>query len=583
VIVGRALRAIAVAIAVAGLADPTWTRERPVRQAMTVVLADVMPDAAQALIDDLRDEYDVSEVRYRGSANPACPAAGGCILVTSRVVPERMTSGAVVLGALRVDSRPASKVVIIRVDTPAAAHLNAASQLRVQLRGTAAGTSRISVLDEGAVVGAASHEWRTASPSQPEYASVLVDWVPLGSGMRRLRVHVSPAGAGSAVKPLAEGNSEDADAFADVGVDVRIDPIAVLIYEPEVTWLGTFVRRALAGDPRFVVHGEARLAPGAAVRRGQLTALTVDALDQTGVVIVAAPDALTAADVDLLERFVRVRGGSVILLPDRRPSGVVTRLLPPIARERRGQQPQPVGSLRASELLVFEANTGVSILESAGNEPVIVSRALGRGRVVISGALDAWRHRDASGQFGRFWAALAADAAAAAGPSISAVVGSPVMNRGERTTVTIETRSLRAPPGAVDVQAQVICATGEQPVRVWPGARPGTYEGTIVADGSGACRVHARVGERQVAARLVITNQVERPFSEAALEAAIGAHGGIVADGGDHARLAARARDQLPARRENRPTHPFRSPWWIAPFAACLGGEWFLRRRRGLR
>ena len=28
---------------------------------------------------------------------------------------------------------------------------------------------------------------------------------------------------------------------------------------------------------------------------------------------------------------------------------------------------------------------------------------------------------------------------------------------------------------------------------------------------------------------------------------------------------------------------PMRSAWWLAPFAACLGGEWYLRRRRGLR
>ena len=36
-----------------------------------------------------------------------------------------------------------------------------------------------------------------------------------------------------------------------------------------------------------------------------------------------------------------------------------------------------------------------------------------------------------------------------------------------------------------------------------------------------------------------------------------------------------------PAVRAER--RPMRSLWWLAPFVACLGGEWWLRRRRGLR
>ena len=29
--------------------------------------------------------------------------------------------------------------------------------------------------------------------------------------------------------------------------------------------------------------------------------------------------------------------------------------------------------------------------------------------------------------------------------------------------------------------------------------------------------------------------------------------------------------------------YPMRSPWWLLPFVACVGGEWWLRRRAGLR
>jgi hypothetical protein len=36
---------------------------------------------------------------------------------------------------------------------------------------------------------------------------------------------------------------------------------------------------------------------------------------------------------------------------------------------------------------------------------------------------------------------------------------------------------------------------------------------------------------------------------------------------------------------ERRPEtrHPMRSWWWLFPFAGCLAGEWWLRRRAGLR
>jgi hypothetical protein len=38
-----------------------------------------------------------------------------------------------------------------------------------------------------------------------------------------------------------------------------------------------------------------------------------------------------------------------------------------------------------------------------------------------------------------------------------------------------------------------------------------------------------------------------------------------------------------PAAAEAVQRYPMRSPWWIAPFALCLGVEWWDRRRQGLR
>ncbi len=59
--------------------------------------------------------------------------------------------------------------------------------------------------------------------------------------------------------------------------------------------------------------------------------------------------------------------------------------------------------------------------------------------------------------------------------------------------------------------------------------------------------------------------------------------GGVVVPERDVVRVieglrAGRATDRVPEMR-----HPMRSSWWMFPFVACLAGEWWLRRRGGLR
>jgi hypothetical protein len=579
----RALRFAAVAIAIAGLADPTWTRERPVRQPLTLVSIDAPPGAAAGLAAQLVDDYDVAHITDRGSDSAACPSSGGCVLVSSGRVPHRITAGAAVIGALRVGSDAARRVRITAVEASPLAHLSASAALRVHLQSNGARTTRIRVIDEGAVVGTEVHEWPAAGQDRHEATVVVVPWAPLAPGVRRLRIEARESTAGT-VAPLAEGRAGEPDDSADIGVEVETDPIPLLFYEPEATWLGTFVRRALEDDRRFAVAGQTRLAPRIAVGRGMAGALTAGALERVWTAIVAAPDALTAADVDLLERFVRVRGGSVVVLADRRPSGTITRLLPRSGREFRAPKPVDIDALRATEILTFDvAGAGTTTLASASRDPVIVSRALGRGRVIISGALDAWRYRDAAGGFSGFWTSLVADAAVAAGPGLDGQVAATALNRGERTSVTIETRSMTEAPADITVGAVLDCASGRQPLRLWPGTRPGMYTGTVVADGAGACVVEATVGQRQLTVPMLITNDMRAPVSTRALDAAIAAHGGIVANAGEEATLAARVRERLQPAHERQPTHPLRSPWWMVPFGACLGGEWLLRRRRGLR
>jgi hypothetical protein len=63
------------------------------------------------------------------------------------------------------------------------------------------------------------------------------------------------------------------------------------------------------------------------------------------------------------------------------------------------------------------------------------------------------------------------------------------------------------------------------------------------------------------------------------LSTAVAAFGGVTVEADGIAALVTRLRASATPRHTPVPVHPMRSAWWIVPFAACLGGEWWLRRR----
>jgi hypothetical protein len=78
----------------------------------------------------------------------------------------------------------------------------------------------------------------------------------------------------------------------------------------------------------------------------------------------------------------------------------------------------------------------------------------------------------------------------------------------------------------------------------------------------------------------VVPDAAMPPPAWRGLQAFVEARGGVLVTPDrlvQHLRASVRPVDTRRAR------HPLRSAWWILPFAACLGGEWFLRRRRGAR
>jgi hypothetical protein len=581
VTVPRLLRLIAIVIAVAGLADPALTREMSVPQPVTIAVLDASGSAAaERLRSHLDGDYDVTiEVHAAGSAASACPATGGCIVVSSGRAPERITSGAQVVGGLRVDANhEGGNLAVVRLRSARRVSFNGNALLDVQLHAFGMrGRSTIEVFDGDVLVGDATYDWPASPEASPVVADVVVEWAPIAVGLRRLRVRVTT----SDTERTLEDNT------ADVGVDVRSEPVAILMYEPEATWLGTFVRRALQADARFRIDARTRLGPGLTVSRASGGPLTRAALEETGTVIVTAPGSLSAAEVELLERFVRVRGGSAVILLDRAPAGPVTRLLPPVVGEWRETEAGNVGHLRASELLAFDGSApGVIVIESAGDRHIVISRAMTRGRVIASGAMDAWRYRGAG--FSPFWSALVADAASAAGDRLEVGLDQTIVTPGATTGLTVEWRSIDEMPAAITARAEVRC--GEDPpapVRLWPSGQPGRFHGAVSSERAGACEVHAAItGPTPLAASaaLLVTSDVRSTTpATAALDGAVAAHGGIVVEADGEAALVERVHELLAPRRAPQTTWPMRSPWWLVPFAACLGGEWWLRRRRGLR
>jgi hypothetical protein len=583
----RLCRAAAVLIAIAGVIDPVISYQGSVPPPLSIVVisagagvvegkrpaGDARWAAAQRLRAAVDDSYDVSlRTHHVDSDAAACPHAGGCVIVSDGRVPSRLTDGASVAGAVRVSIPAGPDVVITGVDAPERTSLQANARMHVALRAVRRpAASLIRVLDGEATVGEATYEWPKDSSGSAD-ARVSIDWVPLTAGVRRLRVSVGPIDA------------PDERSDVDVGVDVNDQAATVLMHEPEATWNGTFVRRALEADPRLRLEGRTRLAPRVAVAHGTARELTPDALERVGTVVVTAPDLLSASDVALLVRFVRARGGSVILLPDRTLTGPVASLVPAFVLEPVKPVPQAVGPLRATELLRFDASAaGVTTLESFEGQPVIVARDMGRGRVIVSGALDAWRHRDMDRGFVDFWVGLVVDAAVAAGPTLGMRV-QPLLQRGETASVEVDWRALDSHPD-VTVEAVAHCPSGQRPLRLWPRARHGTFAGVFEADEVGECSFVARVAgtaESAVARALVVDERLRPAPDGAALDAAVGAHGGLVVQSGEEARLADHVRASLPPTTAQQEGRPLRSPYWIVVFAGCLGAEWWLRRRAGL-
>ena len=569
-----ALRALAITIAIAAVIDPVMTVSVSSPGAITV--ARLASSDVTAIESALRPALSNTEVMVRPASGGRLPCAPGerCVMVADGSVdaqiPDDM-SGPVSLIQTAVATGP--NVVVQSVAASLTQNSAGVGTVTVALTGVGMQGRRtdLRVVDGAATVGSAVHEWQADGD-----ATIDIPWWSLAEGPRALTTVAVPF----------EGEASALDNAVDIGVTVSSSRVAVLVFDPRPSWASTFVRRALEDDPRFQVDHRVALGPSlaAGTAGGRLDARTLDAVP---VVMVGSPEGLSASDVTLLERFVRERGGTLILLPDRALFGAATRLLSGRWTEHLEASASPAGVLRASETLRLSAASPFDIvLGAVKGSPVIVLSPTGHGRIVVSGAMDAWRYRDTDGGvFDRFWRSLVLESAAASA-SLHLLFARPIAAPGTDAPFVVRHRQMD-PSASRTITATAACGNrAAQVVRVWPEGDAGVFAGTFSVEGSEPCRVRVTVeGGPTAVGGVAVTAGATRSVSavRSKLERSALRTGGVVAFAGDERRVAAALIAGVPERARPAPVHPMRSPWWMFPFVTCLAMEWWLRRRSGLR
>ena len=567
-----ALRTIAILIAIAALIDPAWSTSRPpARELIALRLTSSDTSRVESALQQQLGDWTVTGRDVTSSRLPCAPSEH-CVVIADGTIDIDSASDVgrpVPLIAIRPDEAlPNVEVLSVWVTS---GHQNATGTARIELRSRQMKrrTTELRVLDEGAIVGSAQIEW-----ADEQTRSVDVAWWPIGSGARTLRIEAVP-----------QAGEPTLDNAIDVGVAVRSGRAPVLVFDARPSWNSTFVRRALEDDPRFAVEHRARIAP--ALETGTPRArLDAAALDRAAVVIVGGLDALTAADVALLDRFTRIRGGTLILLPERPPAESMSAIVAGNWTEQLVAEPARIGPLRASETLQLRSPlAAATVIGQSGAFPAIVSTPAGDGRVVVSGAMDAWRYRhlDASA-FDKFWQSLAAEGAAAGAPS-RVTFDRDLAVPGSRAHVTLRHRAMTPSP-AVEASAVWRCGGGPaRSIRVWPTGTLGDFVGEVPVGTSEACHLEATINDQIVAAGMAVAARPARAISAtlAKLERTAATSGAVVSSAGDEVAVA---RAVAAASRDSSrivSVYPMRTAWWLLPFAGCLSIEWWLRRRAGLR
>jgi hypothetical protein len=588
----RLLRLVAVAIAIAAALDPAITMSGSTRARLAIVTADpALPEAVRV--------RDAVVRMFEGSHEIVphlLPDVAAAVVIGDRYpdepVPENVPVATVSVGP---GTAPAVRLLAVEAPREVPPGTTIPLELVAEGVGVAGASSDFTAHIAGLEVARVSHRWA----SDREQWRARIDAVPVGDPPWVVRVStvrlkpdttadsVTDDATADSVTDVVSGFSRTVDAL----VDVRRRPLRVAFYEPRPSWATTFVRRALESDARFDVSGVSFSSRGIAARTGDAAALADPRIDGADTVVVGGLDHVSATDVRALDRFMRERGGAVVLVPDALAAAAAVRdLFPWRITERLLERPASLTSaagvpaLQASELLVFggppPGADKIATIPGADPSLVVASAPHGRGRVFVSGAMDAWRFR-ASGDdaFERFWRSAIGALALAAPPPVDVAIDPPLLRPLQRGDVVVRVRSGEYAP--------ITAAIDGQPIRLHPQPEAGVFRGTFIAKGApGRQTIAIRgPGAAQTAiSRIALVQSGARGGAAAPpLSMLATSHGGVDVTPnrlGDLERYISRVAVS-PRARSRR--HPMRSAWWLVPFAGCLSVEWWLRRRRGLR
>jgi hypothetical protein len=584
------LRSAAVATGLVGLMDPSWTARRPAPLPVEVKA----PADLQRAVGDVRRNLASqlgNRITFDSDAQPAAVVLVGRAESMRSFDRDGVSISTVSLGS----PRPNVRVIAAEDPDPVRVGWTATVGAVVEGVGMAGKASRIVLEQRGVEIAREEHQWK----ENAERFDARLYYAPPSSGTSTVTLRVLPL----------EGEAVVTDNAVDLRLMVTERRLNVLVHEPRPSWNAAFVRRSLEQDPSFEVSTVVQatsLSGGLAVRAGRPpAALTAAALSPFDAVLIGAPEELRQSELEALRTFARIRGGAIVFLPDRRPAGRYLDLIPsarfdevlvdsPIAIQSIAGAP-----LRASEIAVYRASlAGVSVLASIelsndrGTRPVVLEWPIGAGRMVFSGAMDAWRFRAAPDDgFGRFWRSRIAEAASAAPARLEASIVPGVPRPGQDVTIRARIRHTELERSTDGTRTPAVRArlvgpnSRDESIRLWPTAEVGVFEGRFEAPPPGSYDLQVTTATGASADEVVTVvadsrDGVNPGESDDAFRLIAASTGGVAVEASDLTPLERLLRG-LTSGEVERPIRPARSMAILLLFVGLLAAEWTIRRRRG--
>lgn len=560
-------RAGAIAVAIAALVDPAFTDSRRV----PVRLGIVAPEGGSvSSLGGALNGYTL--------VDGATPDAQALVVIARDGAPLPYVPPHARVFVMR-DAGATNVPRIERLDAPPSATLGRTVFITARVRKSRSAEPVVTSLFAGGRLAA-----REEMVSAETEVDVRLSFVAAAAGLTPLRVEVRQG---------------DAAVEAATAIHVRDTRLRVLFEDAQPSWGSTFVRRALEQEPAFDVSAATTAARGIRATIGAAVDLDdAAARERVDVLVIGAPSAAGPAALARAGRFARERGGAVVVLADADAGPALARLTG-VAGWRRRTLPAPAavsgaqGTMRAADVVTaLSSPAAVALASLATGEPIVLDIPLGAGRIIVSGAVDAWRYRGADGgSFARFWRTVIGDAAESAARPLRVTAQPVIAQAGEEITVEVAIRD--AVPGQTIEARASLDGVDATPIRLWPAASPGVFTGRVRAPatpGEHRIRVSTRAAGAQAALEsdtaVSIATGLALPagsHADVTLTTFASAHSGsYIADGSPQS-LRAALDDAFAAHTAEVDIHPMRSAWWLLPFVLGLGLEWKWRRERGLR